>query len=612
MKTLIIGLDAFDPKFFEALYERNSLPNLAKYVSTGGYARFKVTNPPQSEVSWTSIATGLNPGGHGIFDFVHRDPETYQPFVSILPTKRSLGGTQFTPPHNANTIFQQASRQGYPATALWWPTTFPARLESPVRTIPGLGTPDINGRLGVGTLFSTAVGLEVENLKTAIYPLEPQNKGRFKGVLRGPSKPSRKGIQETSVDFQLDIGGDQSAQLRAQKLAVDLVVGEWSPIIEFTFKISTFYTLRVVTRVILTSVSPEVNLYFLPLQIHPLKSPWRYATPPGFVKDTWKSCGPYLTLGWPQDTTGLEEGWINDDQFLDLCETIVLERERVVNHHIGNFKEGIFAVVFDSLDRIQHMFWRDRPEVIEDWYLKLDKLVGRIEDAISQGGDGDTRLLVVSDHGFTSFDYKVHLNRWLIEHGYLVTKDGDENGDLKDVDWTHSQAYAIGLNSIYLNLAGREGQGCVSLDQKEALTAKMKAELMAWKGPDGNSVVEGAYENSDVFEGSLGDYGPDILVGYASGYRASQGTGLGSWDKTSIEPNNDHWGADHCIDAKLVPGVLFCNQGLSNYPQLSYKDIPPLAIDMVLDDSGASPPPKPPGDEDEDVLEERLKSLGYL
>ncbi|MCP5100993.1 MAG: hypothetical protein GY943_36040, partial [Chloroflexi bacterium] len=155
MRVLIIGLDAFEPKRFERLYEQGRVPNLAKYVDTGKYSRFAVSNPPQSEVSWTSIATGLNPGGHGMFDFVHRDPATYALNVSLLPTKSGFGGTQFAEPFTATTIFDQVVQKGYQATALWWPAMFPARVKSPVRTLPGLGTPDLMGRLGVGTFFTT-------------------------------------------------------------------------------------------------------------------------------------------------------------------------------------------------------------------------------------------------------------------------------------------------------------------------------------------------------------------------------------------------------------------------------------------------------------------------
>ena len=72
LKTIIAGFDAFDPNQFERMTEAGKLPNLSKFVQADGYRHFSVANPPQSEVSWTSIATGLNPGGHGIFDFLHR------------------------------------------------------------------------------------------------------------------------------------------------------------------------------------------------------------------------------------------------------------------------------------------------------------------------------------------------------------------------------------------------------------------------------------------------------------------------------------------------------------------------------------------------------------
>jgi hypothetical protein len=70
-----------------------------------------------------------------------------------------MGGISFVRPHNARTIFDMAADKGYPSTSLWWPATFPARLQSPVRTLPGLGAPDIQGRLGVGSLFTTDLDL---------------------------------------------------------------------------------------------------------------------------------------------------------------------------------------------------------------------------------------------------------------------------------------------------------------------------------------------------------------------------------------------------------------------------------------------------------------------
>jgi len=89
MRSLIIGFDSFDPNIYEGLAKSGKMPNLERLSKMGGYSPLKVSNPPQTEVSWTSIATGADPGEHGIFDFVHRDPANYAPFVSILVTKKN-------------------------------------------------------------------------------------------------------------------------------------------------------------------------------------------------------------------------------------------------------------------------------------------------------------------------------------------------------------------------------------------------------------------------------------------------------------------------------------------------------------------------------------------
>jgi predicted AlkP superfamily phosphohydrolase/phosphomutase len=613
MKTIILGLDAFEPNFYEGLAEQGKLPNLDKYRNSEGYARFRVANPPQSEVSWTSIATGLNPGRHGLFDFVHRNPANYALHVSMLPTERKLMGVHFVSPYDSQTIFDYAVEQGYPATSLWWPATFPARLGSPVRTIPGLGTPDILGRLGVGTFFSPDRSLSDEDFKSNVDNLEQEGNGLFRGSLKGPMQ--KKGTQtvQASIDFQLELLDEEAARLRIGRKTISLMRGQWSPIFEIAFKIKFGVSVRAITRAILNDHASGVGLYFLPLQIHPLHSPWPYAAPRGFVKESWKSYGPYLTLGWPQDTTGLEEGFITDDQFLSLCDSILENRERFFLHQVDGFKEGVLAGVFDSLDRVQHMFWRDRPDIIESWYMKLDALLGKVQERTQADDKRDAKILVVSDHGFTEFNYKVHLNRWLIDKGYLVLKSSVEQGKLEDVDWSQTRAYAIGLTSIFINLAGREGQGIVGESDAGSLLEDLKRELAGWEGPDGRPVVHGVWRGDEVYEGSLTKFGPDLVVGFNAGYRASAQTGLGGWEAEALEPNRDHWGADHCMDPALVPGVLFSNVSLQELAHPSYEDFPELVLGVPMESKEHKPPEEPKfSDEDQDVLEERLKDLGYL
>jgi len=609
MRTVILGFDSFDPVQFERLNGAGKMLHLGELLDAKGYSRLEVCSPPQTEVSWTSIATGVDPGSHGIFDFVHRDPATYAPYVSLLPTKQTIFGEQFLPPYTTKTFFQEAADMGYPATAMWWPALFPARPEIPVATIPGLGTPDIRGQLGVGTYLTTE---PVEKKKSKVVLLTPYGKGRFSGVLEGPQIKVKTGISFATQPVVVDVLDENEVRLTIGKQDLRLKPGKWSPIIELVFPAGFAFSIHAITQVIVTEVKDIVSLYFLPLQIHPLHSVSHYATPASFIKDAWKNSGPFLTLGWPQDTNALEDGCITDEQFLDLCGLIFESRKRVYFHQLEHFREGVLAGIFDCLDRVQHMFLHDQSDVVDSWYLKLDEFVGQVQGKVEQLGLENHRFLVLSDHGFRPFDYKVHLNRWLADHGYMELLTPPKNDEPAKTAWDKTRAYAVGLNSLYLNVAGREGQGIIQAEEVESTLEEIKSKLLNWVGPNGQPVVSRALLKHEAFSGPYSRLGPDIVVGYAPGYRASSETGLGKLTSdVIIEPNHDHWSADHCIDAAKVPGVLFSNRDVSKIPGLSFRDIPFLAIGKHLDQSYIKPPSKT-GPKGQNDLEERLKGLGYL
>jgi predicted AlkP superfamily phosphohydrolase/phosphomutase len=605
MKTLILGFDSFDPAIFEEMAGKNQLPNLEKFSQHGGYSKLEVCSPPQTEVSWTSIATGADPGGHGIFDFVHRDPANYAPYVSILPTHKGATGEQFVPPYTAMTFFEAAADMGYPATALWWPAMFPARPAVPVNTLPGLGTPDIRGQLGVGTLLTS----EDEKLKkTDVVKLERAGKNRFTASVPGPQTQGREGPRTISLSIKLDVIDQKSARLTIDNQRLDLYLGKWSDIVELQFKVGMLFKVHAITRFIATRLDDIIRVYVLPLQIHPLHSPWHYASSASLSKKLWKEVGPYLTLGWPQDTTGLEDGCIDDEQFLELCQSIFNRRIQILAHFMKDFREGVLASIFDDLDRVQHMFFHNRMDVVQDWYKRLDDFVGGISAQVD-GWSGKYRYLILSDHGFSDFRKKVHLNRWLLDNGYLFMKNGGD--DLGGVDWSKTVAYAVGLNSIYLNVMGREGQGIVSAAELESLLIKIKSKLLDWKDADQVPIIPKVRLKHEIYSGPYTRFGPDLVVGYASGFRASAETGLGKIPADSLEPNTDHWGADHCMDADIVPGVIFANRDLRDFGTLTFRDIPFLVIGKHLDRSNIKPPSQATGHGQKD-LEERLKGLGYL
>jgi predicted AlkP superfamily phosphohydrolase/phosphomutase len=256
------------------------------------------------------------------------------------------------------------------------------------------------------------------------------------------------------------------------------------------------------------------------------------------------------------------------------------------------------------------MFWKSRPDLIEQWYFKLDDLIGKIDETISTSNNKDTQIIILSDHGFKNFDYKVNLNKWLIDQGYLSVEKETGDFSLDNINWNESKVYALGLNSLYINKFGREGAGQVKADEIPNLLKEIKNRLFSWQGPDGKNIVKSVFSNEEIIQGPISDAGPDMLVGYSPGYRASADTGLGKWNEEIIEPNTDHWGADHCIDPGSVQGVIFRNKGLANYPDPSYLDIPPMIVKDTL--KPGSPSDSDFSDEDRETVEERLKGLGYL
>src|SRR5262245_2828894 len=61
-RVVILGFDGADPKLTEQFMAEGKLPNLARLKAEGSYLRLATTNPPQTPVSWSTFATGINPG----------------------------------------------------------------------------------------------------------------------------------------------------------------------------------------------------------------------------------------------------------------------------------------------------------------------------------------------------------------------------------------------------------------------------------------------------------------------------------------------------------------------------------------------------------------------
>jgi len=196
-------------------------------------------------------------------------------------------------------------------------------------------------------------------------------------------------------------------------------------------------------------------------------------------------------------------------------------------------------------------------------YRRVDELVGRAMEKV----DDDTWFLVISDHGFQSFSRGINLNSWLYQNGYLSLKAGaTESGDwFKDVDWSKTRAYTLGLNGLYLNLQGREKFGVVKPGaEAEALQKELKQKLEGLVDPlDGSVGISGVFLNDAVYAGPYSGNAPDLIIGYANGHRASWDSVVGKVTAQVFDNNEKAWSGDHCVDPRLVPGVLFSSHAVS-------------------------------------------------
>jgi len=577
-KVIVIGFDGFEPRIAERMLRSGKLPNLARLRQQGGYARIATTAPAQTPVAWSTFATGLNPGGHGIFDFLRRNPNTYLPELAL---NRYEQKNAFLPPKVINlrrgrAVWDVLSEAGIPSVVLRCPCTYPPD-ETRGRMLSGMGVPDLRGSLGTST-FYTSAGEQprCEGESTIAVQIVPG--GTAASRLLGPLSPRTRRPVESPITIELAReGGKAVIRSAGQPRALPIDEGRWSDWLRVKFKIGVLKPVRGMVRFYLVRTEPVFELYASPINYDPAAPQFAISSPPGYAKDLAATLGTFYTAGMVEDHNGLINGRIDEAAFLDQCEQVLGEREAMMHHELDRLDEGLLFCLFDTPDRIHHMFWRfTEPEhpanrvhamapferVIEEDYRRCDRIVG---DVLGRT-DNRTLLAVLSDHGCGSFRRGVHLNTWLFDRGLLALKGnrrpGDDGADmLRSVDWSRTKAYALGLGGIYLNLRGREAEGIVDPAESETVKAELAGRLAGLKDTQcGTTAVRRVVRREDAYCGPYTREAPDLLVYFASGYRASWDTATGSVPEGQFEDNTRRWAGDHIIDPELTPGVLFMNR----------------------------------------------------
>ena len=575
-RTVVLGFDGMDPNLVQRWMDAGRLPNFKRLANQGSFQPLATTNPAQSPVAWSSFATGENPGAHGLFDFLRRDPDSYAPEYAIADVEDD--GRKFEmlglsiPLSDAKIINRRvgqpfwmgAEAAGLRASVLRVPVTFPP--DDITRMLSGMGVPDLLGTQGTFTIYSTN-DLEGENARAVkVTPVA----NRVETVLEGPLHPLYQDPDPLAVPMTIEEAGPGQVRVELDGTELTLSVGEWSDWVSLEYDVAWVIGVPGMVRLHLVQAFPDLVLYVSPIHLDPREPVQPISSPPEYARELAERIGLYHTIGMPEETWSLNEGLISDTAYLDMVRTILAEREAMLFDTLDQNDSELVVVVFVQTDRVSHMFYRGLDEghplyesssneargAIEWIYEEADRILGKTMDKLAP----DDRLIVLSDHGFNSFRRSVHLNRWLVEKGFMASRPGQPDSEslFSNVNWTRTQAYAIGLNGIYLNLKGRERLGVVRAEQVEQLKREISEQLVDFVDPDtGAPVVLNVYDAEDVYAGGEIGHAPDLVIGYAEGYRASWQTALGGVPARLVEDNLRNWSGDHCVEPTLVPGVLF-------------------------------------------------------
>lgn len=441
-RIVILGFDGVDSHIVEEMLAKGGLPNLAVLKARGGYAPLTPTVPAQTPVSWATFSTGLDPGGHEIFDFLKRDPanriptfavaeEIQVPFLFGKNNPAALaacGAALFGVPAlllawrrrrvaavlllalaagGAVGAFLAArawlpsarpwvrnNRRGpvfwsepgaRPATVMRMPVTFPPEAFPDGRMLSGLGVPDLSGRIGKPAYYTSDPFFtlrEGNDFSVEVTRLE-SNTGRQLTRIAGP--PGRAFGKESTIDLPMTLTVSEARDtlsIDAGGSSAKLSPGQWSDWMPLAFRVNPLIAIHGYARVRLASITPEIGLYLSPIQFDPEHLPPGFAisSPSGFAKELVSRYGRYKTMGWGIDTWSIQSATLSEEAFLeDVRQTCDQERKILAGLLAG--PEKMLFHYFEFPDRVGHVFWRLRDREHPAYDAKLAEKYG---DAIEK------------------------------------------------------------------------------------------------------------------------------------------------------------------------------------------------------------------------------------
>nr|WP_269799116.1 alkaline phosphatase family protein [Marinicella sediminis] len=617
---MVLGVDGMDHSMTKRLMDEGRMPNFSRLSKQGMFGPLGTSVPPLSPVAWSDFMTGMDSGGHGIYDFLHRDPKTLSPEFSMsktIPPEDHISiGSWHLPTDSGQLInlrkgpvfWGTLKEHGVFTSIMRMPANYPP-VGAGDQELTGMGTPDLHGGYGRFTFINSRFGAGRKQVDGGEIQEVWSENGAIMATLKGPLNPFKDPELNETLELPIRItvtseGGRIIIDLDDQ--LIKLSPGEWSDWVPVEFTMMPLVAdLHGMVRFYLRQTTPNLELYVSPINFDPLNPDTALSHPHDFVEDLAEEGGRFYTQGMPEDTKAFESGILTQEEFFQQAEITARDSLLQLNDRVKELLENRRSFLFyylGHLDQVSHMTWKSTdpehptydPETdpvwaakIEQLYMDIDQLVGQLSQQLGK----QATLMVISDHGFAPWRRQMDLNGWLLQHGYLTLKNGNTSSPegLVSVDWSKTRAYAIGFNGIYINKQGREQHGVVSDEELPQLIQSLRSDLLATKDPDsGRQAITKVYITADYFsDQSANPQAPDLIAGFAYGTRNSSSSALGAVSAVGdvFTDHTDAWSGDHSMDHETVPGIF-----LTNNPNIQ----PPFDLKQMAStiltffDSGAS------------------------
>ena len=283
-KMIVLGVDGMDPELTMDFVTRGLMPNVKSLIDRGAFSAVETSFPPQSPVAWSDFSVGASSAIHGIYDFIHRDADTFKPFLSTTeivepPHTISIGSWRI-PVSNGEVrllrkgkpFWEYLSEKGINTTVFKMPANYPSKGKS-TRQVSGLGTPDLRGGYGSFTVFTDSNQLSDKVVSGGIIKkLDFEDKKAY-SVLQGPRNSLREDSPHLHVPVIVELDDTTTgAEVTVGDQTVSLREGEWSQWLTVEFEaIPIFVKISGIFKIYLKQAHPNVIVYLTPINIDPAR-----------------------------------------------------------------------------------------------------------------------------------------------------------------------------------------------------------------------------------------------------------------------------------------------------------------------------------------------------